>query len=244
MLYKGSKRRGLTVPDIHKSNDFESVTPSFCSSLVFSSQVTDLLQTDYAALREGSLFELVNLVCWNNVRIDFKTASLQSVHGVQALLRLLIGRWVADIRANQAVRVLEGATPVASFVRLGSAVHRLASHAATLPVNSQVCSSPALAASFTGDLYVSRTFPSTGQKLPVAATISASASVCRSPRSRSGKRQSWLGGCCTAVHVTCCTLSLWRRWGWVHGLPAVPQACWVSRCSPRLPSLSPEKATC
>ena len=104
--------------------------------------VNALLQTDYTALREGSLFELVNLVCWNNVRIDFKTASLQSVHGAQALLRLLIGRWVADIRANQAVRVLEGATPVASFVRLGSAVHRLASHAATLPVNSQVRTIP------------------------------------------------------------------------------------------------------
>ena len=112
---------------------------SVCSLYLFA-KVKTLLQTDYAALREGSLFELVNLVCWNNVRIDFKKASLYSVHGVQALLRLLIGRWVADIRSNHAVRVLEGATPVASFVRLGTAVHRLAAHAATLPVNSQVCS--------------------------------------------------------------------------------------------------------
>lgn len=98
------------------------------------------MQADYTALREGSLFELVNLVNWNNVRIEFKAASLQCVHGAEALLRLLAGRWLADIRSNQAVRVLEGATPVASFVRLGTAVHRLASHAATMPIAKQVCS--------------------------------------------------------------------------------------------------------
>lgn len=97
------------------------------------------MQTDYTALREGSLFELVNLVNWNNVRVEFKAASLQRVHGAEALLRLLAGRWLADIRSNQAVRVLEGATPVASFVRLGTAVHRLASHAATMPIATQVC---------------------------------------------------------------------------------------------------------
>jgi hypothetical protein len=100
-----------------------------------------LMQTDYTALRDGSLCELVNLVRWSDARIDFKAASLQSVHGVQALLRLLEEYWVSDIRANQVVRLLEGAKPVASIVRVGSAVHRLASHAATLPMNSQVCSS-------------------------------------------------------------------------------------------------------
>eukprot|EP00892_Ulva_mutabilis_P006810 jgi/Ulvmu1/4500/UM002_0226.1 len=98
--------------------------------------------TDYAALREGSLFELVNLVNWNNVRVEFKAASLQRVHGAEALLRLLAARWLSDIRSNQAARVLEGATPVASFVRLGAAVHRLAAHAATMPISTQRQSRP------------------------------------------------------------------------------------------------------
>jgi hypothetical protein len=70
--------------------------------------------------------------------ISFKAASLSRIHGAAALQQLLVARWVADIRANQAVRVLQGARPVASFVRLGTAVHRLAAHAATLPSTSQV----------------------------------------------------------------------------------------------------------
>ena len=73
------------------------------------------------------------------MRVEFKAASLQRVHGAEALLRLLAARWLMDIRSNQAVRVLEGATPVASFVRLGTAVHRLAAHAATMPMVTQVC---------------------------------------------------------------------------------------------------------
>jgi hypothetical protein len=149
------------------------------------------VQTDYAALREGSLFELVNLVRWNNVRMDFKAASLQQVHGVSALLRLLCGRWVADIRANQAVRVLEGAKPVASFVRLGSAVHRLAAHAATLPVNSQVrwraCRRVRAA------------------EASLALRQSTGAGACRWARRCGGRRQQLRGGCCIAAQGTCCT---------------------------------------
>jgi hypothetical protein len=96
------------------------------------------LQMDYAALREGSLLELTNLVDWNNVVLRFKAAALRRVHGAAALAQLLAAHWLADIRANQAVQVLAGAKPVAAFVRLGTAVHRLAADAAALPATVQV----------------------------------------------------------------------------------------------------------
>lgn len=99
---------------------------------------TCALQADYAALREGSLLELINLIDWSNVVLTFKAAHLRRVHGAAALSTLLLQHWLADIRANQAVRVLAGATPVAAFVRLGSAVHRLAADAVALPATAQV----------------------------------------------------------------------------------------------------------
>ena len=97
-----------------------------------------VLQVDYTALRDGSLLELINLIEWNNVKLRFKAATLRRVHGAAALVQLLASHWLADIRANQTTRVLAGATPVAAFVRLGTAVHRLASDAAALPATVQV----------------------------------------------------------------------------------------------------------
>lgn len=96
------------------------------------------MQADYAALREGSLFELVNLINWDNVHIHFKRASLRNVTGVPAALKTLASDWAADIRANQTARLLEGATPVAGFVRLGAAAQRLATDLASLPRNTAV----------------------------------------------------------------------------------------------------------
>lgn len=96
------------------------------------------MQADYAALRDGSLQELVNLVDWANVVVRFKAASLQNVHSARALATLLCDQWLADIRSNQAVQMLEGAKPVAAFVRLGAAVHEVASRAVALPQITQV----------------------------------------------------------------------------------------------------------
>lgn len=96
------------------------------------------VQTDYAALREGSLQELVNLVDWANVVVRFKAVSLKNVHGIHAVLTLLGDCWISDIRSNQAVQMLEGAKPVAGLVRVGHALHEMASRAAALPVIAKV----------------------------------------------------------------------------------------------------------
>ena len=96
------------------------------------------MQADYAALRDGSLLELVNLIDWSNVVLSFKAAALRRVHGAAAVGSLLLAQWLADIRANQTVRVLAGATPVAGFVRVGTAVHRLAADVSAVPMATRV----------------------------------------------------------------------------------------------------------
>ena len=81
-------------------------------------------QADYAALRDGSLIELANLINWDAVHVHFVRAAVRDVHGLHALTAALTRDWATDIRAHQTARVLEGATPVAGFVRVGTAAVR------------------------------------------------------------------------------------------------------------------------
>jgi hypothetical protein len=78
-------------------------------------------------------------VDWANVVIRFKAVSLKNVHGIRAVLTLLGDHWLSDIRSNQAVQMLEGSKPVAGFVRVGHALHEVASRAAALPSIAKVC---------------------------------------------------------------------------------------------------------
>lgn len=165
------------------------------------------VQADYAALRDGSLQELVNLVDWANVVVRFKAASLQNVHSARALATLLCDQWLADMRSNQAVQMLEGAKPVAAFVRLGAAVHEVASRAVALPNIAKVC-------------------PRTDGALLRLLLRSSMRHTCRSCRAqgRAGRdRTPWRRGvCCIAPRVTCCTRLRWRPWAWGLGSLVAP----------------------
>jgi len=82
-------------------------------------------RVDVAALRDGSLVELLNLVPWGGIDISFKGLTLAGIQGWDGIGATAAREWLRDIAGTQAHKFLVGIAPVNHICKVGSAVASL-----------------------------------------------------------------------------------------------------------------------
>ncbi|CAD7702281.1 unnamed protein product [Ostreobium quekettii] len=80
---------------------------------------------DLAALRGGSMVEVLNMVRWGGVKVNLKGIRLAGMKGWDTLVEALSKEWTSDVAGTQAHKFVTGIPPFRSFRRIGTAASDL-----------------------------------------------------------------------------------------------------------------------